>query len=398
MGSPICKNDHIHEGRCAQARICSGQVAKLARTLCLFASVLACRPFLKSCFIQGVRSQRCGWQLCSARALPEFVPPEKVSEIAEAEALDSMRAMKTVSLELPVCFAQGNVDVTYLQSSAAPHSTKPPLLLVHGFDISCLEFRRLLPHLEAAGVEAYAPCIAGWGFTDTANMTNVGIQGKRAQLLAFWEQVMQSRPMVIVGASLGASIAADLIAETPCAVKSFVMLDTGMFTPPPPVVPTFVAQLLIRYVLATPGVREFIAKQAYFDKLKQTEDAIRIGQLHVLRPKWEEDSVEWLLSGGYSIDVLLPNLDHMPMLALWGRQDEVIPPSDGVPQLFASLPQTSFRWIESSGHTPHLEQPEAAAAAIVAFVEDRPIPGDGDVSSVLAAAESPMEKLFKGHL
>eukprot|EP00930_Biecheleria_cincta_P038731 TRINITY_DN26611_c0_g1_i1.p1 TRINITY_DN26611_c0_g1~~TRINITY_DN26611_c0_g1_i1.p1 ORF type:complete len:399 (+),score=73.12 TRINITY_DN26611_c0_g1_i1:258-1454(+) len=396
MGNPICKHGQVHGERSAQAKSCSGLLAKSARTVCIFGSFLVCQPFLQTCFTQGVKPPTQRWRLCSAEALPEFVPLEKVSEITEAEALYAMRTMHSVSLELPASVAQGSVDVTYLQSVAAPNSAKPPLLLVHGFDISCLEFRRLLPHLEAAGLEAHAVCIAGWGFTDTANMTSIGIQGKRAQLLAFWEQVMQSRPMVLIGASLGASIAADLIAERPDAVKSLVMLDTGMFTPPPPVVPKFVAQFLIRYVLGNPGVREFIAKQAFFDKSRQTEDAIRIGQLHVLRPKWEEDSIEWLLSGGYSIDGLLPKLNKMPLLALWGREDEVIPPSDGVPQLLASLPWTSFRWIESSGHTPHLEQPEATAAAIVAFIEDRPVPGDSDVSSVLPAAESPLDKLLNG--
>ena len=48
-----------------------------------------------------------------------------------------------------------------------------------------------------------------------------------------------------------------------------------------------------------------------------------------------------------------------PSFFWWERQDEVIPPGGftggAVPKLVASLPSAQFRWVEESGHTPHLE-------------------------------------------
>ena len=110
------------------------------------------------------------------------------------------------------------------------------MLLVHGFDISCLEYRRLLPLLEAEGVEAYAPCVPGWGFTDTANMRSVGVEAKRAALLAFHEQVLDGRPAIWVGASLGACMCLDAYIARPAAVAKLASLDPGFFTPAPPAV------------------------------------------------------------------------------------------------------------------------------------------------------------------
>ena len=87
----------------------------------------------------------------------------------------------------------------------------------------------------------------------------------------------------------------------------------------------------------------------------------------------------------------------VPTLTLWGREDEVIPaggdaagglltPSP-LASLLGALPATTFRWVERSGHTPHLEQPAVTARAIAAFARGEPVPGDGDAAAVVAAAE-----------
>ena len=209
-------------------------------------------------------------------ALPSWVSKSAVAAITEPQAMQAFSSMQSAELTLPAEVATGPVTTTYLRtgSSSSTPMTGPPMLLIHGFDISCLEYRRLLPLLEAAGVEAYAPCIAGWGFTDTTNMRSVGVEAKRAQLLAFHEQVLGSRPAIWVGASLGACISLDCFKAKPGAFASFAALDPGFFTEAPPVVPSFVGRFLLRNVLGTPSVRESIAKQAYYVKEDQTPDGV----------------------------------------------------------------------------------------------------------------------------
>ena len=322
-------------------------------------------------------------------ALPAWVPAERAAEISEPEARAAFDGMETVELELPDTVATGPCATRYLRT-AVSSSDVPPVVLIHGFDISSLEYRRLLPQLEAAGIEAYAPCIAGWGFTETTNLRGVGVEVKRAQLLAFWEQVLGGRPAVWVGASLGACIALDCFLSRPAAFRSFATLAPGFFTPPPPVVPAFVGRLLLQNVLGAPGVRESIAKQAYHVKEDQTDDAIRCGNLHLNRAAWEDDSLDWLLGGAYgdqSADV--EALRELETLTLWGREDGVIPPAGlgawPAGQLADALPDCTFRWVEASGHTPHLEAPETTAAALVAFVRGEAVAGDSDVSGCLTA-------------
>ena len=324
--------------------------------------------------------------------MPEWVPSTALSEVQEKEAVDAFDSMQTVELALPEAVADGPCMTRFLSTGVAPSDT-PPLLLIHGFDISSLEYRRLLPRLRDAGIEAYAPCVAGWGFTETSSLKGVGTASKRAQLLAFHEQVIGAdRPAMWVGASLGACIALDCYKERPSAFASFVSLAPGFFTPPPPAVPGFVGRFLLRNVLGTPDVRSSIAKQAYHVKEDQTDDAIRVGNLHLNREAWEDDSLEWLLGGAYGdISPSVPLLRDVPTLTLWGREDEVIPPAGlgswPAAKLLAALPGGEFRWVEKSGHTPHLEQPAFTADAICAFARGEAIRGSSDTSDVVAAAK-----------
>lgn len=338
------------------------------------------------------RSQTLPWnrKVPPQMAMPSWVPEERLREIGEPAAQAAFDNMQTVELDLPSDVATGPCATTYLKTNVAASASQPPVLLVHGFDISSLEYRRLLLKLEVAGIEAYAPCIAGWGFTDTTALRSVGVEAKRAQLLAFWETVLGGRPAVWVGASLGACIALDCYQARPEAVASFASLAPGFFTPPPPVVPAPVGRLLLKNVLSSPDVRASIAKQAYHVKEDQTDDAIRCGNLHCFnRAKWEDDSLEWLLGGAYGDQSpQVAALRAVPCLTLWGREDEVIPPEGfgawPAGQLASTLPESTFRWVDASGHTPHLEQPDVTAAALAAFVRGEPVQGAADVSAVAA--------------
>ena len=147
-------------------------------------------------------------------AIPACVPSDKVAELVEPACLQTLSAIETEQIELPPTLANGPVTATYARTSAPAAEGVPPVVLLHGFDSSCLEFRRLLPELEAVGVEvtltltrtrtrtltltltltltrvqAYALDIFGWGFADTANAKGVGVDAKRAHLLAFQQSV-----------------------------------------------------------------------------------------------------------------------------------------------------------------------------------------------------------------
>lgn len=196
---------------------------------------------------------------------------------------------------------------------------------------------------------------------------------RRSQASAFarlLEERARQPPGRWVGASLGACVALDCYRAEPGAFCSFASLAPAFFTPPPPILPAPLGRLLLQNVLTAPSVRESIAKQAYHVKKDQTEDAIRCGNLHLSRAEWEEDSLEWLMSGAYgNLAPHVAELGALETLTLWGREDEVIPPARVGSWLAARLVQA----LGSRG--------------TYFFARGEVVDGDGDTSSVVAAAE-----------
>jgi len=131
----------------------------------------------------------------------------------------------------------------------------------------------------------------------------------------------------------------------------------------------------------------WIANQlAYADtRTYATRAAIAVGRIHTYRPDWEENALQWLLSGGYdsitSDFALLGATDSStsryssqeeeedkkqdlpPVYFFWGKDDKILPPyPDTIPEIKKMCPRANFTFYDKCGHVPHLEQPSAFAA------------------------------------
>lgn len=98
-------------------------------------------------------------------APPSFLPAEFLAEIVEPAAQAMAARMRRIPVELPTLPSlPGPLATAFVGPSAAQRaalvatgssdgsssSSRPaPVVLLHGFDSSCLEFRRLLPLLES---------------------------------------------------------------------------------------------------------------------------------------------------------------------------------------------------------------------------------------------------------
>jgi hypothetical protein len=121
----------------------------------------------RSWVIEGVRTPLRSNAAVLRMAIPHFVTEDKVKELAEAAAVKMLGSIETVPITLPSSLATGPVTATFVRTGASPGEVSP-LVVIHGFDSSCLEFRRLMPELEQRGIEAYAYDVFGWSATPTA--------------------------------------------------------------------------------------------------------------------------------------------------------------------------------------------------------------------------------------
>lgn len=57
-----------------------------------------------------------------------------------------------------------------------------------------------------------------------------------------------------------------------------------------------------------------------------------------------------------------------PVLVLWGRHDKILPVETAA-KFAAALPDATVSFLEASGHSGHLEEPDLACSTIVDFIE-----------------------------
>lgn len=299
--------------------------------------------------------------------------PPQLAEIAEPAARRMAERMRRepIPLQLPGIPATSSLDTAYVPP-AGSHANKaaPPVVLLHGFDSSSLEMRRLHPLLDQE-VEAWAVDLVGWGFTDHSPFASapdavLTPAQKRAHLFAFWREKVR-RPMVLVGASLGGAVALDFALEHPEAVERVVLIDAQGFIDgigPMASLPRPLAAAGV-WLLRTEGLRMAANRQAYHDQGFATEDAMRVGRLHTHLDGWADANIAFMRGGGYAISQRLGGVQQ-PVLVLWGREDKILEPSYA--QRFVdTLPDARLQWLEGCGHCGHLERPLETAAAILRF-------------------------------
>ena len=302
----------------------------------------------------------------STGASPRFplcVPAQFAAEITEQAALTMAASIEV----LPVRLSDGaTLDTAVVRTTAArEHATGTPLVLLHGFDSSLLEFRRLLPLLENAGVPAIAVDLVGCGFTGLQHAQSAAPDDRRDHLRAFLEQYAGSTQVDLLGASLGGTCAIDFALAHPRLVRQIILVDAQGFVEGTPQLPGLLADVGIG-VLRAIWLRSMANVMAYSDTKKfATDDAMRVGRLHTHLSDWSRSTRSFMDSGGFRVANRVREV-HKRTLVVWGVDDEII--SASVASRFAEeLPNCEICYFPECGHVAHLERPHALRDAILRF-------------------------------
>jgi pimeloyl-ACP methyl ester carboxylesterase len=311
--------------------------------------------------------------------LTTLVNPD-TSRITEELCLDAARRMRLVQVPVPTdVHPDGQVGISYVHwkpttDALTSNLQQPyPLVLIHGFDSSCLEYRRIGNLLASQySTDTYAVDLLGWGFTQLDKVLTFGAPAKVQALASFTETVLGANaPFVIAGASLGGAAAME-IASINKNCKGLVLIDAQGFVDgigPMAALPTPIAKLGAA-VLKSNLLRSAANQMSYFDrKTYATEEAVRIGRLHCERDGWSRALVSFMQSGGFAPSKLVPTIT-VPTLVLWGRQDGILDGKEFANKFVETMPSARLCWVEECGHVPHLEQPQVTADAIATFLKE----------------------------
>lgn len=287
--------------------------------------------------------------------------PEIVKELTESTSFSLAQSIQFKAIATPVCTQ--DIATAFVHQGCGG----TPVLLLHGFDSSLLEFRRLLP-LLAAKNESWAVDLLGFGFTDRVAGIPFSPSAIKTHLYYFWKSLIQE-PVILVGASMGGAAAIDFTLYYPEAVKKLVLIDSAglaagskmskyMFPP---------FDYLAAQFLRHPRIRNSISRAAYKNKSLASVDAQLCAALHLQMPLWNQALIAFTKSGGYSdFKNKLVQIEQ-PTLILWGKDDRILGTGDAV-KFKDAIAHSGLIWIQDCGHVPHLEQPEITAEHILEFI------------------------------
>jgi len=291
-----------------------------------------------------------------------FLPPQ-VNLLKEPASIALAQSIERQFIATPL--SQQPIATTYVHQG----KSGIPILLLHGFDSSLLEFRSLLP-LIAAQNDTWAVDLLGFGFTERTPGISFNPATIKTHLYYFWKTLIK-QPVILVGASMGGATAIDFTLTYPHAVKQLVLINSlgysgdvslGRFLFPP-----------LDY-WAVEYWRQRKVQALFFGELSGNLEpgaieAIRCAALHLEMPGWHEAMISFMKSGGYSdLADKIAQIDK-PTLILWGDSDETLGISDAV-KFQKAIAHSQLIWLKNCGHVPQLEQPETTARHIVAFQRD----------------------------
>jgi len=288
---------------------------------------------------------------------PSFLPP-RVEQLTEESARAIAQSIQRQAIKTSL--SQQPIKTAYVHQGEGG----TPMLLLHGFDSSVLEFHRLLP-LLATHQETWAIDLLGFGFTDRMMGLPFNPPAIKTHLYASWKAFI-NQPVILIGTSMGGAAAIDFTHSYPQAVKKLVLIDSmgytggfplGQFLFPP------LDFLAVEYWRQR-KLQALVLGRFSSWNLSELED-LRCLTIHLEMPGWYEAMMTFTKSGGYGWLGDQISQINQPSLILWGKRDELLGTDDAY-QFQRNLTQNQLVWL-NCGHAPQLKQPLLTAEQILAF-------------------------------
>ena len=235
----------------------------------------------------------------------------------------------------------------------------PPLLLIHGIGGDADEWAFCFGAL-AATHRVVALDLLGFGRSDKPAI-EYGI-AVFVEVLDHFLRALNIPRASLIGSSLGGWIAAAFALRFPQRVDKLVLVSTaGVWAGP--------TDLPFDLHVSTHAHMRYVMERVFYNKSLATNEIVDLAyRQHLER------------GDGYTIDRLLHNLRDgrerlddsigrltMPVLVIWGEQDELIP-VENARRIHELVPGSKLEIIPQCGHLPALERPEEFVRLVTDFL------------------------------
>lgn len=237
--------------------------------------------------------------------------------------------------------------------------TDPPVVLVHGLGGHAEDWRNLRPWIIGANRHIFMLDLPGYGRSEWPQNFSYSIPDEANAVVGFMD-ALGLKQVDLGGWSMGGWIVQHVAYDHPDRIKRLMLFDSAGLNDRPQwntdlFMPTSAQQLdeldalLMPHPPPVPG---FIAR-----------DILRYSHEHawVIRR-----ALRSMLTGNDITDKELPQF-KMPVLIIWGAEDQIIPVSDGE-KMHQLVPQSEFDVIQGCGHLAPVQCAEAIGPNVQDFL------------------------------
>ncbi len=233
----------------------------------------------------------------------------------------------------------------------------PPLVLIHGAGGSHLHWPRELRRLSIADV--YALDLPGHGKSEGAGRQS--IPEYSARVLEWMKDAWVQRP-VLVGHSMGGAIALQAALQAPAEVSGLVLIGSGArLRVAQPILDSTSREEMLSQAI------ELIVEWSYSANAPHGLRALSAKDLRGTRPAALHN--DFLACDRFDVMSRLGEV-QAPALIMCGSEDKLTPEKYSR-YLTDHLPDARLVLLPGAGHMAMLEQPKAAAEAVLAFLRER---------------------------
>lgn len=264
-------------------------------------------------------------------------------------------------MTVPAADVAPGLAINGVQLEIVERGEGKPLLFLHpGHPSGRLDLRAPVLELMAERAHVIAPTHPGFGSTPAPReLTTVD---DLAYLYLDLLDALDLRDVTVVGVSLGGWIAAEMAAKSTERMSALVLANA---------VGIKAGDRETRDIADIYAVTDKqLAELVWADPARMAPNPKTLPESDLIAMARSRESTGRYAWSPYMHDPKLKGRLHrvrIPTLVLWGAADRVTSVEYGRAYA-AAIPGAKFETIESAGHFPHLEQPQAFVRAVLNFV------------------------------
>ncbi len=244
--------------------------------------------------------------------------------------------------------------------------TGQPILFLHGFDSSFLEFRRIYPFLKNK-FNLIIPDLLGFGFTPRIASNQYSPSKIVSNLKDIINTLNLKNKLMILGASMGGSVAINLAKEIPDLIDKIILLSPAGLFGEAKNIPFPLNQIGASF-LGLSQVRKSLCRQAfaYPDKSVGPMEE-QIASIHLGCSGWRNSLASFAKSGGFA--GTYKDIQNISIKTICGENDRIL--GEKEINKIKQIDQLNFTGLKNCGHLPHVDLPSLSSKIIYDYFCDK---------------------------